>query len=623
MTDIEADSELLSWARPDESLFDDRRRGAYRRNVAAVTSVKKGMTVRDAARLHGINRGTLSSIIRMVDELAPDGRAWGFRACVPWRRRSLGVSVRCVEVPAGPGPHALVRLLHALQAVSTLVEKYSGPLPRRNRPADAFEKFFDKFKELLVQAGASGKFPLNTPDQGRRALMRHLLVQRHRTLNGNLLQPEADAPQAHRLADLIALAPLDQVEVDGHKTDVNWRLQAPGPDGTIVMVDVPCIWLLVMVDSVSFAVYAWHLVVGRKYSQHDLLELHARALTPWAPRALVSPDMSYDVQAWMPSSGLASNEILRPACDSMDNDSAHTSKLSTESLSSFQRGIVNLGPAGIPERRPHIEAFFKMIEERVYRRLAGGFRPAGAMTDDATRANALNPNDYPLDLIALEDLTDVVVSRYNVTAHGGLQGRSPREVHEGYLRSRPWLTRLSQTPEDVRALRTLRKKVCIRGSQKDRVLPHVHWENAIYRSPRLKGRWDLIGKSYMARLLSTDLREMALYDLDTGELVVVLRALSPWHRSPHDIYVRRRAKAWRDRGLLKYENADDAVEAYHAYVRDHAWRNPGAAEGLARPRPSMPESSNKPATLPTAGNPLAGLVPRTGPVSFVRPKRNL
>jgi hypothetical protein len=115
---------------------------------------------------------------------------------------------------------------------------------------------------------------------------------------------------------------------------------------------------------------------------------------------------------------------------------------------------------------------------------------------------------------------------------------------------------------------------------------------------------------------------MALYDLDTGELVVVLRALSPWHRSPHDIYVRRRAKAWRDRGLLKYENADDAVEAYHAYVRNHAWRDPGAAEGSARPRPATPTSSNKPATLPTAGNPLAGLVPRTGPVSFVRPKRN-
>ena len=38
MTDIETDSELLSWARPDESLLDDRRRDAYLRNVAAVTS---------------------------------------------------------------------------------------------------------------------------------------------------------------------------------------------------------------------------------------------------------------------------------------------------------------------------------------------------------------------------------------------------------------------------------------------------------------------------------------------------------------------------------------------------------------------------------------------------------
>lgn len=620
--DIDIDSDLLAYARPDEALLPEKYVEPFRRNVAAITSVKKGMTVRDAARLHGVNRGTLTSIVAIIDELALDGRPWGFRACVPWRRKVTKVAVTVIAVPAAPGPHAFVQLLLALPVLAKLIENYKGPLPTRNRRARAFEALFKRFKELLVQAEAAEKYPLCTPDKGRRALIRHIQVQRRIVMDGGLTRDEPDVPSPTRLADLIALAPLDRVEVDGHKTDVNWRLQAPKPDGTVCVISVPQIWLLVMIDAVSRVVYAWHLVVGRKYTQTDILELHARALTPWVPRALASPDMRYDPHSWMPSMGVSTSELLRVASEAMDNDSSHTAKLTTESLASYQLGIVNLGPAGIPEDRPHVEAFFRMIEERVYRRLAGGFRPAGEMSDEEMHANALHPSDYPVDLIALEDLMDVVISGYNVTAHSELQGRSPREVHEAHLRTNCWRTRMSQTVDHVRALRTMRKRVFIRGSQKDGVLPHVHWEHGIYRSPKLQGRWDLIGTAYMAQMLSNDLREMALYDEVTGELMVVLRALAPWHRSPHDIYVRRRAKAWRDRGLLKYDKCDDAVEAYRQYVRDHAWRDPNAAEGLVRQRGSGPQTPPQKAPPPATSNPLAGMVPRTGPVTFVRPKRH-
>ena len=70
MTDLDIDSELLAYARPDEVLLPEKYVEPYRRNVAAITSVKKGMTVRDAARLHGVNRGTLTSIVALIDELA-------------------------------------------------------------------------------------------------------------------------------------------------------------------------------------------------------------------------------------------------------------------------------------------------------------------------------------------------------------------------------------------------------------------------------------------------------------------------------------------------------------------------------------------------------------------------
>jgi putative transposase len=622
VSDVSIDSELLTYPRPDELLLPETQREPYRKFVAAVTSVKKGMTVRTAARLHNVNRGTLASIMKMVDELATDGRPWGFRACVRWRRKVAAPESRRLDLPAAPGPHAFVQLLTALPELAKLVAEFRGNLPKPSHKSPAFEELFKRFKTFLRQALPKEQYPLNRKDKGRRALMRHIHRKRCIIFEGELLSATPEAPDALRLADLILQAPLDRVEVDGHKTDVNWRLHAPGPQDTVVVVEVPRIWLLAMIDSVSFVVFAWHLVVARRYTQTDLLELHARALTPWAPRILQSPDMRYDAQAWMPTFGAGSGDIVRPICVAMDNDSAHTSHLSTEQLAFFQRGFVNLDVAGIPERRPHIEAFFKMIEERVYRRLAGGFRPAGAVSGTKTRANALNPSDYPLELIALEDLMDVVISSYNVTAHTSLQGRSPRDVHEAYLRTQPWINRCSQTAEDVRQLRTLRKKVWIRGSRKDGVLPHVNWEHGIYRSARLKGRWDLIGKTYWARVLSTDLREMGLYDEETGELVVVLRALPPWHRSPHDLYMRRRAKSWRDRGLIKYEMSDDAIEAYHAYVHAHAWRDPLAAEGLARQHGLTVATATRTSAPGPVGNALAGLVPRTGPVTFLRPRRS-
>src|SRR3546814_6229322 len=89
--------------------------------------------------------------------------------------------------------------------------------------------------------------------------------------------------------------------------------------------------------------------------------------------------------------------------------------------------IYRFGHAGIPETRPHIEAFFKSIEVQVLRYLAGGFEPETKMREEQ-RVSARNSKTHPIFLHLLEDMLDIVFSTYNVTPHEGLQGRSPREV---------------------------------------------------------------------------------------------------------------------------------------------------------------------------------------------------
>src|SRR3546814_15843930 len=85
-------------------------------------------------------------------------------------------------------------------------------------------------------------------------------------------------------------------------------------------------------------------------------------------------------------------------------------------ISQVRLGIYRFGHAGIPETRPHIEAFFKSIEVQVLRYLAGGFEPETKMREEQ-RVSARNSKTHPIFLHLLEDMLDIVFSTYNVTPH--------------------------------------------------------------------------------------------------------------------------------------------------------------------------------------------------------------
>src|SRR3546814_12061966 len=87
----------------------------------------------------------------------------------------------------------------------------------------------------------------------------------------------------------------------------------------------------------------------------------------------------------------------------------------------------------------------------------------------------------------------IVFSTYNVPPHGGLQGRSPREVIEAYLADGGMPLRSSRTSADVRDLGRFRIRVTIRGGAGE--LPHVNFGYATYRSEKLRTRPALVGQT--------------------------------------------------------------------------------------------------------------------------------
>lgn len=613
--EVPPESELLKLPGLDTALMAPHDRNHYERYRSALISFVKGSTLSRAAKGHAVRRSTLANVVEEAFQLHPDGRLVGFRACICHRRR-VTTSTRTatsLKDDAAP-PASLEAALCRVPAAAQLVATYKGRLPERNRTCRTFDRLLCEFKKLLTTAGLGQAYPLNTIDQGRRALVRRIRKARAHVPTSDFDTDSTEMRRATRLEDVFALQPMDRIEGDGHRTDVHWHAQIPTPDGGWTTRLISSLWLIVFVDVVSHTILAWNVIVGRSYNRFDVLRTVARSLTPWRPRALIIPNASYHPEAWMPSAVESEIELIRPCSAALDNAMAHLSKATTDNLGEHQLGVINLGYPGVPEGRPNVEALFKLLEEQVFRRLAGGFRPESANGDPAHATTNLRPEDYPVQLQALDDLLDIAITTYNATPQDSLQQRSPRQVFEQYFDAGAAGVRSSLTSEDADAMTLIRFKVTIRGARgRHKRQPFIRYMDARYRSDSLRDRFDLIGQTFDASVPAKDLRRIALWK--DGQLYAVLHALTPWARSVCDFETRQRAMACRARGLVDWVGKDDAVAEYMGCVRDLASKRQWATDeflrlGLADIQ-ALPRSANKP---PTAGaSPLFDLSPRRRP----------
>lgn len=619
---IPPDSEILTWPTPDRGSVPKDYQTDFDQRVLALKAVIKGASVLAAAKLYGVDRSTLTDMAIAAPELADDGKPFGFRVCVPWFRRAAP-QPQSTEIPLASGPHAFAQLVLAVPAVRELLTAYKGGLPAHNQRCSEFETLFRRFKKVLKDAALDHAYPLNSSDKGRRALQNWFKRLRKQLLDLGMDGPEDDASMT-RLEHLFPLKPMDRVEFDGHQTDVEWRALVPTREGQWAIALISCVWLLVIIDAVSLVVLAWTLVVGKNYNRFDVLRTFAKAITPWVPRQLIVPGLHYVPGAWMPSMVTEIEDLMRAASVAMDNHMAHLAKLTTENLGDHQLGIVNLGYSGVPQGRPNVEGFFKRIEDCILRFIAGGFRPPRELGEGKRKVSRLSPSDHPVDLEALEDLLDVVISAYNITEHGGLQGRSPKEVFDAHVTNGGWTTRSTLTSGDAVDLITIRVEVTIRGSKKEGVLPVVNYEGARYRAVKMNTRWDLIGNTFKATLPFNDIRTMSLWD-ENGDLFVVLQALPPYSGTAHSLDQRKKSIHWRNRGLYEIPVGGDAIIAYLACVRDKASQLQWATDEFVRINAADPNAFATPrphASTYQVTDTLAGLAPRGGHVGLTSRRKS-
>lgn len=562
----------LEWKVPSEELVAPEHRAGFRVRLAALYAFIHGASLRKAARDYGVNRSTLSLMVTKAFERAADGTSIGYRACVPWGQRRTVTNDS--KVPGKAEPHAMRKLLCAHPDIASMLDVYKHALPPGRLPA-SFDHLLRRIRGRLKELGFADRWPLNTQDRGRRAFTRQIRKNRELAfLTGCQGGSEPSLTKIVSLNELFARRPYDRCEFDAHSKDVTMTILVPNARGELVKQRAGKIWVLVALEVDSSAVLAWKLVLGQSYTALDVAQCFGKAMRPWEPRALVAPDMVYAPGATMPQNiGFGP---VTPCLTAMDNAMAHRSKLSLEAWTKHHGGILNLGRAHVPQGRPHIENFFRMLEEAALRFIPGGRRPASKLGEFPTNVSEWASDDHPVDFQALEDLLDVIMTGVNVTALPSRQQRTPVDV----LLSREASINAWPSPphneKDAKALTTQCRYLRLVGSKKSGKTVHVNLIGASYHHPKLDQQWDLVGRKYAFLVDLEDLRTIIMVD-DSLREVCVLEAAPPWNVERHDLTTRRRIRKLSATGELEINGAYCAISAYAAYTSHYAGKGRSAA----------------------------------------------
>jgi len=605
---------LLALPRPDTAgmldLTKDEREAIDNR-VKALVALIEGHSVRKVAKTYNLNRRTCERMLNLALEKTVDGGVNGFAVCMPGARL-VDPAPRETDVPLQKRPYDMLRLLETVKGVKEALAGFRGDLPTREQSSPKFDRLCISLKGILKRSNrGDDDYPLNTFDGGRRAWIN--AIKRIRKQAAEIAMLFVGEPGLTKWTDLCDPEPFDETQLDGHYVDLkNQWCAVPMADGTHKLVRVSGVIIIFEIDIASRACVGWTLKIDEAYNQYDFLSTIVRGLTFWRPKDMTGRRMRYRPNAWMPSA--IDGPPMRALRLSVDNYSSHLAKHARRALQLVRLGIYRFGNAGMPETRPHVEAFFGSIEHNVLRFLAGGFEPETKVRDEQTVSLSAT-KDHPIFISLLEDFLDIIFSTYNVTPHAGINDRTPREFIETWLAEGGMPLRSSRTAQDVLEFGRTRMRVTIRGGGADNELPHVNHVYATYRSDKLSTRTDLIGTSFNA-YVEQDGRFMTLLD-DKGLPYLQLKALPPYANTAHTLEERRRAFRWRLGRGKRWEGVHDLIADYHAEVRDAAKHLKWAADDVASGR--VPSAATKPdEPLRMAAPNLEGVAPLGGPVSLRR-----
>jgi hypothetical protein len=513
-------------------------------------------------------------------------------------------------MPRVAGPHAMRAVLACHPSMREQVEGYGHPLPK-GKPPKSFERLHANLLAHLRRLDLKDYYPLNQPDQGRRALLRYIRQRRISTAPSPDFNEEPQAITA--LDELLRGRPYARAETDAHRIDIEAMLGVAMPNGAVVQRPISTFWLLCEIETESRAILGWSLRVGKGYNNLDLSTCIASSLHPWTRRELTIPGLEYHPGAGLPSGLPGELGARRVRSVALDNAKAHHAIDFEQSFCSTHGGILIYGRAHEPRSRPIVEQLFSRLEQGAFRELPGGFEPATRLGENKIRISNFSPGDFPIQLHLFEELLDVIIANYNATPHPALGSLSPLQFLQLHP-PRGFDFVPASAEKDAEAMGSVLVSLQVKGDRDKGVMPHVNYLYGRYRSPELDGNWELVNRgSVLARINRHDLRTLLLMRTATTPMCVV-RACAPWDKRRHDQTTRALIMQWaKQPGGLSLVGVTCAIDAYVTHLKKLAPTSPKAVDQLARLQQVDP--TYRP-TMPHQLMQMPMQMPRSGWVSF-------
>lgn len=388
----------------------------------------------------------------------------------------------------------------------------------------------------------------------------------------------------------LIIRPYQRVEFDAHLIDVFCTISMPSPFGGLIKRVLDRIWLLLIIDVFTRAILGYHLCFSKQYSADDVLQCAKNAIIPWQEKHLTIPELKYPKQGGFPSGVF--EELQWALWDEIayDNAKANLAEHVRERLTTVVNCAINAGPVATPERRPFIERFFLTLEENGYHRLPS---TTGGNSKDPRRSNPEQKAlELDISLEHIEELTDVMLAKYNGEPHSGIGYRTPLELLNYYIESDNILPR--QVPKNQRnnlKLLDIKLNRVVRGRAEKGKAPHITFEGALYRNDILARSPDLIGEKLTLIIDPDDIRSITAF-LPNGAELGILTAKGAWGRSPHTLEQRKEILGLKNRKLIWYTESDDPIQIYMDYLGEKSVNNKTARRKWAKAQQKRKKTNN-------------------------------
>jgi putative transposase len=557
----------------------------YRERFAARKEAIKlyfqGAPTKQITEMTGVVRTTLSALARKCLALNADGEIYGFRALLPFARhgeysRKAPLMKKLPEAHGGQ-TGALLLVFQKYPDIEDELSRLIMQEARHRRvheyklrPCDLHRIFL---KLLRAKGVNESDWPFNMKHLGRRSIEHYMRDVLNRRFARSVGAREGREAKAHlhvgtsHAPFLVYEEPYDAVEIDAYHIDQLATVALKTPEGTETDVLLERLWLIAAVERKSSAVLAYSIIYRSEVTADDIVGVIRQAAGGvWAPMTLTIPGLCYPAAGGLPNGVI---KALRGALWSvtlLDGALAHLANAVRERARVALGFIINWGPVGHFERRPHVERVFHQIARNVFHRMPS---TTGSNPHNGRAANAEEKAvRYKIRAAEMEQLVDVYIAQSNATENEGLSFLTPLQYLNYFverLGSHFIVRRLPQATDPSSKLFAQREVHWVRGGLQSGRRPYVQIDRVHYSSPVLANAAHLIGQRIVVEIDEDDMRQIRIFLMSGAELGY-LAAQGKWGITKHSRRTRKTINTLLAKRILTLSQFDDPVQMYLAYL---------------------------------------------------------